>query len=158
MNKEQLLQIVAPCGKLCSSCADYYDGQIRKQADALHYAMKGYDGFLGTEKFYKGWKDFREFQKYLTKLSCASCKGCRAGGTCANKCQECVIPKCTKARGIAFCGECSEYPCDRSDIHNGSALRDWRERNDYIKENGVEAYYETYKNKQHYYQYCYDES
>jgi hypothetical protein len=39
-----------------------------------------------------------------------SCSGCRSD-ECAPWCLECSLKKCARKRGLAFCGECADYPC-----------------------------------------------
>ena len=42
-----------------------------------------------------------------------SCKGCRdEGGKCAHLPMACRVYPCAEEKGIAFCHECSDFPCD----------------------------------------------
>jgi predicted RNA-binding Zn-ribbon protein involved in translation (DUF1610 family) len=47
------------------------------------------------------------------------CSGCR-GPDRSYHCESCQFSRCARKRGVTFCGECSEYPCQE--------LRVWRER------------------------------
>lgn len=43
-----------------------------------------------------------------------NCTGCTEEGVKFSHCEHgCEIRKCALPRGIANCGECGEYPCDR---------------------------------------------
>jgi len=42
-----------------------------------------------------------------------SCKGCHdEGGKCAHLPMPCRVYPCAKGKGVEFCYECSDFPCD----------------------------------------------
>ena len=83
-------QMTSPCGLDCFNCGMYLanaDAQLKKEI---------------AEKF------GLPYEK-------ASCQGCRnAGGIMAFwDCTEpCDAYRCTTDKGLTFCYECSEFPCD----------------------------------------------
>lgn len=69
------------------------------------------------------------------------CEGCRAEVRSAH-CRSCDLAICATSRGVAFCGECTEYPCARFQAfqaalpHRRDILRDMSR----ILEIGVKAW------------------
>jgi hypothetical protein len=81
-------RLAGPCGLFCSSCKVYIatrdQAAIRKSiAESL----------------------------YLPKLS-LECNGCRSNSR-HHTCKECHIRDCAALKGLDFCGECSDYPCEK---------------------------------------------
>lgn len=53
---------------------------------------------------------FAEFWQFLEQLQAgAGCPGCRAGGGLLG----CKIRSCARERGLAYCCECPDFPCER---------------------------------------------
>ncbi|MDR2686870.1 MAG: DUF3795 domain-containing protein [Oscillospiraceae bacterium] len=58
-----------------------------------------------------------EIQKYYKEIGIdiairdLSCRGCRSDETMP-ACAGCPYKKCGKAKGLARCAECGEYPCE----------------------------------------------
>jgi hypothetical protein len=102
-------------------------------------------------------KWFDTFQNTLQYLCGASCPGCRNNHP-SNKEEKwghlegCVIPACVKERGVDFCAECDEFPCQKEKdfcaTHNMSG-EDWENGSRRIKEIGIEAYFEEKKDVSH---------
>jgi len=69
------------------------------------------------------------------------CGGCRAEMRSVH-CRSCDLASCASGRGIAFCGECAEFPCARFQTfrsalpHRREILRDLSR----ILESGVDAW------------------
>lgn len=40
------------------------------------------------------------------------CDGCRSGKRCFYCRERCTMEKCAQGKGVDFCGECDEYPCE----------------------------------------------
>jgi hypothetical protein len=91
MDKETLRTMTSPCGLPCFHCPAYLakeDSEIRERVAAT----------LGipTEK--------------------AACEGCRLQKGCIallNQNKTCRIFLCTAEKGIDFCHECDNFPCER---------------------------------------------
>jgi hypothetical protein len=124
----------------------------------------GWDEFwsaLLPEEEREEWhKWFNTFQNTLQYLGGASCPGCRNNPP-SNKdgwgCLEgCVIPACVKERGVDFCAECDEFPCQKAkDFFTTPEMTSsyWENGSRRIKEVGIEAYFEEKKDVSHYIHY-----
>lgn len=81
-------KMTAPCGLACFNCVVYLakdDIKIRKRVA-------------------------KQFNIPLEKVYC---KGCRAvKGKCPVVSMECRVYPCAKKKGVKFCFECKEFPCD----------------------------------------------
>lgn len=83
-------QMTSPCGLDCFNCALYLaneDAQLRAQIS----------------------------EKLNLAYAKASCQGCRnACGTIAflGATEPCDVYRCTDRKGIAYCFECADFPCD----------------------------------------------
>ena len=61
------------------------------------------------------------------------CMGCKSG-TVAPHCQKCPIKDCASKKGLDSCGECDDFPCDKTKKFHGSG-RDFAfvaEKNCYV--------------------------
>ena len=80
-------RLVGVCGSFCPSCSL----------------------FIGTQEDPERLKRIAE--QWQVSLEAAQCYGCRS-----NKrfpyCETCKMSACALKRGIGFCGECEEYPCE----------------------------------------------
>ena len=83
-------QMTAPCGLDCFNCPMY----LAKENEGLRAAIAKNMGIPPEQ---------------------ASCNGCRnENGTIAflNMTEPCNVYKCTAKKGISFCCDCSDFPCD----------------------------------------------
>lgn len=110
--------LTAACGLFCPSCAIFIasnedEERLQRQAD-----------YLG-----------------ITKEQ-TICKGCRSDKRCAT-CANCVMLKCTIEKGIDFCSECDNYPCN--ELKNFQSVMPHRvelfKDLDKIKKFGFEVFY-----------------
>lgn len=108
-NYEKERELVAYCGIYCRLC-DYFTGRIRNSArNLLKIARKHSELklFADASKAF----DFENFVKGLEWISkeISPCVGsCRGGGGW----EDCPFRKCCREKGLRFCYECSEFPCD----------------------------------------------
>lgn len=51
----------------------------------------------------------RRFQRTVDELRC---KGCRSDKRCFYCESKCTMTRCAAAKGVDFCGDCAEYPCN----------------------------------------------
>jgi hypothetical protein len=65
-----------------------------------------------------------------------------SGPTC--KYPNCGVVDCYKDKGVDFCFQCDDFPCDKTNFDPHLEKR-WRQMNTRMKEIGVEAYYEETK-------------
>ncbi len=138
MEYQDVVQRLAPCGLDCSRCADYEDGEIKELSFKLKKLLEGYDRLAGIkEKHQPAFKGYNQFQQILNVLTQASCGGCRSDHV---KCPvDCHAKTCHKEQKVDFCFQCDEYPCD--DQFDGKLRERWIEKNNRMKEVGVETYF-----------------
>jgi hypothetical protein len=81
-------QMTAPCGLACFNCVVYLANENPKIRTLVAEQLG-----LEPEK--------------------VGCQGCREEkGKCPVLPGECNIYACTEARGVKFCSDCSDFPCD----------------------------------------------
>ena len=94
MNSQQRRKLVAPCGLYCGACFIYI---ARKRCDeaALDAAAKGI-----TER--RGW--------VIKPKEDLVCDGCLSSQL-AIVCSRCVMRACALEKGITYCAQCADFPC-----------------------------------------------
>ena len=113
MNKNDILQKVAPCSLMCHTCSGYNNGVICESSKTL---LKYLDGM---KEFYEkhmpdAVQSYSTFDEILNIYSAAPCSGCRSTGHNGCSIKGCFLLECTKSHGVDFCGECNEFPCERT--------------------------------------------
>lgn len=129
---------LAPCGLDCSRCADYENGEIRQKSSRLIQLLGGYGRMAKLKvKMNPAFENFAQFEEILNSFSKASCGGCRSDNT---RCPVvCPARTCHREKGVDFCFQCGEYPCDKQFF---PGLKDrWKQKNDRMKEIGVVEFY-----------------
>ncbi len=91
-------------------------------------------------------KNYQAFKELLNQFSEANCKGCRQGDC---KYPNWGVSSCSRNRGVDFCFQCQDFPCNRSNFDPNLHGR-WIKKNRRMKELGVEAYYEESKDQPRY--------
>ncbi|NPV71887.1 MAG: DUF3795 domain-containing protein [Firmicutes bacterium] len=148
MATDMVLKALAPCGLSCEKCFAYADGEIAGYARLLKERLGNFDTFasrfvkLGMPVF-ENYAAFKELLDYLTK---GECLGCRKG-TCKHP--DCGVRECYRAKNVAFCYECAEFPCDRSRFDPNLKAR-WIAMNERMRQIGPDAYYEETKDDPRY--------
>jgi len=155
VEREKLLNMVAPCSMLCYTCMGCKDGAIATCAKKLYNYNKGVCEFRGqhmSEDERKEWHSFfNQFQETLYNFSLSECPGCRNFPADVNPFGGCIIHKCTLEHGVDFCADCSDFPCDKpKDFFDEKLLQVWENGNRRIQEIGAEAYFEEKKDTSHY--------
>ncbi len=135
---QTVVERLAPCGIDCERCVMFDGGRVRHHATALVEALRGFECMAPrvADRF-PCLARYEDFAEVLTLLGSASCRGCRQGGS---KLPFCAARDCFSERGVDFCAQCAEYPCDRNDYPENLRVR-WRAINDRIGEVGAERYY-----------------
>jgi hypothetical protein len=82
----------------------------------------------------------RRFQKPIEEMQC---NGCRSERRCFYCESRCTMAKCAAEKGVEFCGECAEYPCEnlkafQTEMPHRIELWQSQKR---IKEAGYEKWY-----------------
>ena len=88
------MKIIAACGNDCSKCPRYNAPGFEKSPDQLHQTA------VLWQKI-----GYRDSVVSNEEISCSGCKG-------ANRCRYSIVG-CVEEKGIANCGECSCFPCER---------------------------------------------
>ncbi len=81
-------RLAAVCGLFCPACTIFIG--TREDPNRL--------GVLAAR-----------IQKPIEELKCT---GCRTETRCFYCREKCMMSNCASERGVDFCGECPEYPCD----------------------------------------------
>ena len=157
MTRERLLDCVPPCGLMCYTCPGFKNGAIKEHSAALLKLNEGFREFLDVKLPEEYRHVLDEHDKFIEKLkrdAAPSCPGCRKiDGKGPGCIKGCFIPECTRERGIDFCGECNEFPCQRIDesgLYGDEAKKVFYEGSNAIKEAGAERYFEMNKDISHY--------
>ena len=148
MEKAEILKQLAPCGLDCGRCVRFKDGRVAQAAKQLAEGLQGFGNMAERmAQNIQALKNYPQFEEILSILSKADCIGCRQGSTtCLPICR---IRTCFKEKGVDFCGDCDDFPCDRSP-YPGQFKQCWVEMNQRIREIGAEDYYEEQIKKPRY--------
>jgi len=147
MDYKEILNDVAPCGLSCRKCFAYTKGEIGRNSKELQKLLGNFDVYAERfSAFLPEFKNYPMFKGMLEYLAQADCKGCRKG-TC--KWPDCGVQACYKEKGVDFCFECGEFPCENTNFDEHLRKR-WIQMQNRMQEAGVEAYYEETKNQPRY--------
>jgi hypothetical protein len=146
MTREQIIVEVAPCGIDCSRCIALLDGETRKHAIALQETFGDSFGrfaerFAGFVPVFAKYGEFREFIDFLAGVDCIGCR--------KSEKVRCGINTCYRSKGVDFCFECDEFPCDPEGIDDDLRQR-WLAAGKRMREIGLEAWYEEMKKRPRY--------
>lgn len=130
---------LAPCGLSCGTCLAYAGGPIQQLSEQLGEALGPYFGeyakrFEGMDPVFKNYPQFKELLDYFSE---GSCHGCRGEG-CLFK--SCKVTVCVKDKGVDYCFECDEFPCDHHGMPAGLAER-WQKNNEKMQDVGMEEWF-----------------
>lgn len=129
---------VGYCGNYCRTCY-WYNNALMNPAKQLLELIKGHSEVAGWIN-YKGGSS-KETIKGLEILSKSACAfNCKGGGGWSG----CPVRKCCNAKGIDFCFECPDFPCERNwgeksehaDVFTADKIKRLQE----MKEIGVEEW------------------
>lgn len=139
MEYSEVVKHLAPCGMDCSRCADYVNGEIKRLSSELLERLGNYEPVArmkssGNPSF----EGYAQFAQILKSLSDGACSGCR-GDNVLCPITTCSAKECHKEKGIDFCCQCNEYPCERQ--FEGRLRDRWRSINDRMKLIGIIDYY-----------------
>lgn len=140
MDRETVKEILAPCGLCCETCFAHERGEIRKHAESLQEKLgnfgiyaKRFETLVGDPVF----ETYPGFARMLAYLASGGCKGCRQEQCRLFK--TCGVRPCHQEKGIDFCFECEDFPCDHTGFDPHLQTR-WTALNQRIREIGVAAY------------------
>ncbi len=145
ITKKQIKVRIAPCGLHCGKCFAFKEGDIGLHSQQLKYFLGDFKIYaerfvdLLDEKIFEKYSDFKEMLDYLALPQCG---GCRIDTCKLFKC--CKVRDCAKSKGVDFCFECLDFPCENTGfdkhLHDRSITINKR-----IKEIGIEQYYQEIK-------------
>jgi len=55
----------------------------------------------------------RAVNERVPQLAGVTCKGCREQGGCVLSSAPCATRECAESKGVSFCFECTDFPCER---------------------------------------------
>jgi hypothetical protein len=147
MEYEEILNDLAPCGLSCRKCFANTRGEIGKHSNELQKLLGSFDVYAERfSAFLPEFKNYPEFKEMLEYLAQGDCKGCREG---ACKLPGCGVHTCYRDRGVDFCFQCHEFPCEKTNFDPHLQER-WILMNNRMKEIGVEGYYKETKDQSRY--------
>ena len=149
MNDKNSMDRISPCGLHCGKCFAFEDGDIHAATMKLKENLGAFEPYAlrfieQLDPVFEKYPDFKEMLDYFAN---ASCKGCRKEECKFYK--NCNVRACTVEKGIDFCYECNEFPCEHSgldkNLHKRSVTINRR-----IQKIGLDEYYEEVKNQPRY--------
>lgn len=133
---------LAPCGLSCAKCFAHTEGKIGYHSRELEKLLGRFDVYAERfSAFLPAFKDYPAFKRLLAYLAEPDCTGCRTG---ACKYPDCGVAACFREKGVDFCYQCDEFPCEKTNFDPHLKQR-WIDMNNRMKEVGPEAYYEETK-------------
>lgn len=144
MSYQEAVTCLAPCGLDCSRCADYEKGEIKQLSQRLSELLNNYERVAKMKAPHKpAFENYAQFEEIVAHFSRASCGGCRSENV---QCPiSCAAKTCHKEKGIDFCFQCDEYPCEKQFASMNGLRNRWILNNDRMKETGVVGFYEEQK-------------
>jgi hypothetical protein len=146
----EIKKALGPCGLNCEKCFANVNGSIGYHSRKLKELLGNFDIYaerfvtLLDEPKFENYPAFKIMLDYFTK---ASCKGCRDESCKLFK--DCGVKECYKEKGVDFCFQCDEFPCDRTNFDEHLRKR-WIAINQRMKDIGIEKYYNEIKEKSRY--------
>jgi len=139
MEYQDILNDLAPCGLSCGKCFAFAQGAIGSHSRELLRLLGNFDVYAERfSDFQPEFKEYPSFKKLLQYFSRPGCAGCRQG-VCLYP--NCGVTACYREKGVDFCFQCHEFPCDKSNFDPHLKKR-WIAMNERMKEIGVEGYHE----------------
>lgn len=150
MKRSEILKRVAPCSLMCNTCSGYHNGVICESAKILLKYLEGMKEFY-EKHIPDAVESYSNFEEVLRIYNAASCLGCRSTEHNGCSIEGCFLLECTKNRHIDFCGECNEFPCEKTrQLFEEEVYKQWLEGNQQIRDYGIELFWENNSEKPHY--------
>ena len=146
---KEYLRRLAPCGLHCGKCFAFKEGDIHKAANELRRNLGKFEPY--AERFQEQldpvFSKYPQFKEMLDYIADSSCEGCRK-----EKCKfykNCRVRACAEQKGIDFCYQCDEFPCDHTGL-DPNLYKRHVQINEKIREIGPEEYYQLVKDTPRY--------
>jgi len=145
MEYQEILDHLAPCGLNCRKCMASCSGDIKYHCTELKQLLGDqFERYAERfSQFLPVFKQYPAFKELLNFFAGGNCTGCRNG---ACRYPNCGVLACTKDKGVDFCFQCSDFPCEKSNLDQDLKKR-WIDMNSRMRSIGVEAYYEETKDQ-----------
>lgn len=139
-----------PCGIFCEKCFAFSDGTIKQNSISLENALGNFG--IYAERFSKllnepAFIEYPNFKRLLHYFATVECRGCRKEP--CKLFENCKVRDCYKTKGVDFCFQCSEFPCNDTGFDEHLNKR-FIQINLRIKKIGIEKYYNEVKDKPRY--------
>ncbi|MDA3890228.1 MAG: DUF3795 domain-containing protein [Salinivirgaceae bacterium] len=150
MNFEEIKQRLAPCGLHCGKCFAFTKGDIRKNSQKLKIDLGEFDVYaerfvnILNEPVFKNYPKFKEMLSYFSEAQCSGCRN--------EQCKifkDCKVRGCSETKGVDFCFECNEFPCNNTGFDEHLHARSVT-INKTMLEVGVDNYYHKIKDEPRY--------
>ncbi|WP_027183032.1 DUF3795 domain-containing protein [Desulfovibrio inopinatus] len=137
MKREEIVHAIAPCGLNCARCLNNQNSPIAAHAKALREEL----GAFGKHAHLfatmdPAFSEYEAFARVLVRLTSGNCESCRTGACILGTCG---IQACAAKRGIDFCFECCDFPCEPENTPELVKKR-WLHNNNRMKTIGIEQY------------------
>ena len=134
----------------CGKCFAYKEGDIVKNSMKLKKDLGAFEVY--AQRFVKlldkpVFEKYPDFKEMLDCFSIMDCSGCR--NEICKLFKDCKVRLCSENRGVDFCFQCSDFPCNNTGFDEHLNERSVR-INLRMKEIGVNNYYEEIKDKPRY--------
>ncbi len=150
MERNEILKKVAPCSLMCHTCSGYNNGVICSSAKTLLKYLEGMEDFY-EKHIPDAVESYNNFENVLCMYSNADCSGCRSTEHNGCSIDGCFLLECTKNHNVDFCGECDEFPCEKtSELFEDEVYKQWLEGNQKIRDCGIESFWESNSENPHY--------
>lgn len=150
LKKEEIIEKIAPCSLLCYTCTAFEQGVISELSKKLLNYLEGVNEFYEKHSPHET-EHFNIFTQELEKYSNGKCFGCRNKKNHTCSIQGCFIFECVKKHTVDFCGECKEFPCDKTKIiFENEVYLQWLKGNEEIKSIGIEEFWKKRHIQSHY--------
>lgn len=142
MEYEEILEKLAPCGLSCEKCFANSEGDVRKSSTKLKELLGSFTSYAERfSSFIPVLKNYSAFEELLNFFAQANCDSCRKG-TCIHP--NCGVIGCYQKKGVDFCFQCDEFPCNKTNFAPEHRNR-WVQTNNRMREVGVILYFEETK-------------
>lgn len=150
MGKSKFLEKIAPCSLICHTCSGYCHGVICDSSKTLLKYLEGMKEFY-EKHMPNAVESYSTFEEILHMYSDAPCSGCRSTEHNGCSIEGCFLLECTKKHGVDFCGECDEFPCQKtSELFEEQVYEQWLKGNQEIRDHGIELFWSNNSEKPHY--------
>lgn len=143
MDYTDIVGRISPCGSDCHRCTHYANGEIKELSSRLLALLGDYAKVAEIKAHHdRIFEDYPQFHSLLNHFAGATCGGCRTDDV---RCPiDCEVKDCYKEKGVDFCFQCTEYPCNR----RSSSV--WRMHNDHMNKMGVVEFFNIVSRRSNY--------